>query len=227
MRGLGGQLVEGGDGAALEGPLLHVQLGAVAGILHLVRRRCAKQVRDQLQLRQWRRGLEQDAPRQQFGEDAADGPHVDGVGVVAAAHQQLRRAVVLRHDLLCHGSPSVGLLYARQTEITDLEQTITIDQKVARFDVAVQDARRVQVLEATQDLVQEHLHVVRGQWLRGDDDLVQITLHQLRYHVTARVGGTRSVIGQRQWPARHAGMRRNNSHFLEEVDVRRLQDVHG
>lgn len=42
----------------------------------------------------------------------------------------------------------------------------------------------MQVLQSAQDLVQEHLYVVCGQGLRGDDDLMQITLHQLRYHVS-------------------------------------------
>lgn len=192
MRGLSGEGVERGDGGAFVRPLLHVQLGPVTGVPHVLRRRSPQQVRDQLQLREGSGGLEEDAPGEEFGEDASHGPHVDGVRVVPAAHQQFRGPVVLGHDLLSHGAPAVRLLDAGQAEITDLEQTITIDQKVARLNVTVQDPRRVQVLEAAQDLVQEHLYVVCGQWLRGDDDLMQITLHQLRYHVSA---------GEREWSA--------------------------
>lgn len=46
--------------------------------------------------------LEQDASSQQLGEDAAHGPDVNGRAVVPAAHQHLRRSVVLRHHLLGH-----------------------------------------------------------------------------------------------------------------------------
>lgn len=46
--------------------------------------------------------LEEDASPQQLGEDAAHRPHVDGRAVVPAAHQHLRRPVVLSHHLLRH-----------------------------------------------------------------------------------------------------------------------------
>lgn len=119
--------------------------------------------------------LEEDASPQQFCEDAADGPNVDGRAVVAAAHQHLRRPVVLRHHLLGHVARRVGLLHARQAKITNLapthgtalwsfpkpascrrsagrrtyfEQAVAVDQQVSRFDVPVQNASRVQVLQA-------------------------------------------------------------------------------
>jgi len=47
----------------------------------------------------------------------------------------------------------------------------------------MQDAGRMQILEAAQDLVEEHLDVVGGQVLRRYDYLVQIRLQQLRYHI--------------------------------------------
>lgn len=41
----------------------------------------------------------------------------------------------------------------------------------------------MQVLDSSQDLVEEHFDVVRGQVLRGHNDLVQVGLHELSDHV--------------------------------------------
>lgn len=66
--------------------------------------------------------LEQDASAQQLGEDAAHRPDVDGRAVVPAAHQHLRRSVVLRHHLLGHVARRVGLLHPRQAKVTNLAE---------------------------------------------------------------------------------------------------------
>lgn len=55
----------------------------------------------------------------------------------------------------------------------------------------------MQVLDSSQDLVEEHFDVVRGQVLRGHNDLVQVGLHELSDHVD----------------------------LLKEVDVRGLQKI--
>ena len=41
----------------------------------------------------------------------------------------------------------------------------------------------VKVLDAAEDLVEEHLDVVGGEVLGTDDDLVKVGLHQLCYEV--------------------------------------------
>ena len=46
--------------------------------------------------------LEQNPASKKLSEDAANGPDVDGVGVVLRAQQDLRGAVVLSHNLLGH-----------------------------------------------------------------------------------------------------------------------------
>ena len=56
--------------------------------------------------------LEQYPPAEQLPEDAADGPDVDGVGVVLGAEEDLRRPVVLGHHLLGHVHPPVRLLHS-------------------------------------------------------------------------------------------------------------------
>ena len=67
--------------------------------------------------------LEKNAAAQQLPEDAADGPYVDRLRVVACPHQELRRTVVLGHHLLGHVFAFVRLLHSRQPEVADLVET--------------------------------------------------------------------------------------------------------
>lgn len=103
---------------------------------------------------------------------------------MAGSHQNLGGPVVLRHHLLRHVLGLVRLLDARQPEITDLQHAVAVHKQIARLDVSVQDAGRVQILEAAQYLVEEHLDVILRQVLRGHNDLVEIRLQQFCYHIT-------------------------------------------
>lgn len=69
-------------------------------------------------------GLEEDATAQQFCEDAADRPDVNGIGVVAAPHEDLWRPVVLRHHFLGHVPRLVRLLHPSEAEVADLQGTV-------------------------------------------------------------------------------------------------------
>ena len=55
--------------------------------------------------------LEQNPASEKLSKDAANGPDVDGVGVVLRAQQDLRGAVVLSHNLLGHRLARVLLLH--------------------------------------------------------------------------------------------------------------------
>lgn len=44
------------------------------------------------------------------------------------------------------------------------------------------------VLHTSEDLVEEHFDMIRGQVLGRDDDLVEVALHQLRNDVSVRRG---------------------------------------
>lgn len=66
-------------------------------------------------------GLEEDATAQQFREDAAYRPDVNGVGIVAAPHEDLRGSVVLRHHFLGHVPRLVRLLDPSEAEVADLQ----------------------------------------------------------------------------------------------------------
>jgi len=116
--------VQGGDGGRLLAPREHVSLGGLAGELHVGERGGAQEVGDKLELLDGGLSLEEDAAAQQFAEDAADAPHVHSRRVVLGAHQDLRRAVVLRHHLLRHVARTVRLLNSCQTKVADFEHTV-------------------------------------------------------------------------------------------------------
>jgi len=63
------------------------------------------------------------------------------------------------------------------------------------------DSATVKVLDTPEDLVEEHLDVVRGQVLGRHDDLVEVTLHQLGYEVDflkkSQCGGAEVCLGRR------------------------------
>lgn len=65
-------------------------------------------------------GLEEYASPQQLSKDAAHRPDINGVGVMAASHQDLRSTVVLCHHFLSHVTRLVWLLHSGQAKITDL-----------------------------------------------------------------------------------------------------------
>ena len=88
-------------------------------------------------------------------EDAADGPDVDGGGVVGGVEQQLRGAVPPCHHVLRHHVALGG--GARQPEVADLEVAVGVQQQVAGLEVPVDHVGGVDVLEPAKDLVQEVL----------------------------------------------------------------------
>jgi hypothetical protein len=129
---------------------------------------------------------EQRLAAQQLGEDASDAPQVDRLAVAAVRIQdQLRRAVPSRHHQLRHA----GLRRrARQPEIGDLEVARRVDQQVARLQVPVQHAARVDELDPLEDLVREVLDVQAGQRLLALDHLVQVGGHELHHQVDLVLG---------------------------------------
>ncbi len=116
--------------------------------------------------------LEKNTPAQQLCEDAAYRPDIYRWSVMLASHQNLRSTVILRHHLLGHVTRRIRLLHSRQAKVTNLnekekwhislchyyliehiwcthylKQTVAVDQKVPWFDVSVQNACRMQVLQ--------------------------------------------------------------------------------
>ena len=89
----------------------------------------------------------------------------------------------------------ISLLLPCKAEITNFQNTVGIDEQVSWLNVSVDYPAAVQVLHSPEDLVEEDLDMVGREMLGGDDDLVEITLHEFSYEVD----------------------------FLEKVNVRRLK----
>lgn len=89
-------------------------------------------------------------------------------GVALEAQHNLGRAVPSSGDVFRHVS---GILLwvdreaARETKVANLELAVGIDEQVAGLQVTMQHIGRVNVLEATEDLVDEGLKVRIGQGL--------------------------------------------------------------
>lgn len=77
---------------------------------------------------------------------------------------------ILGHKTLIGGAASVGVaatgtVTASKTEITDLELTIGVDEKVTGLEVTMKNIGGMDVLEAAESLVDEGLEVGVGQRL--------------------------------------------------------------
>mmetsp|Transcript_7065 Transcript_7065/g.28699 ORF Transcript_7065/g.28699 Transcript_7065/m.28699 type:complete len:582 (-) Transcript_7065:145-1890(-) len=148
-----------------------------------VRVRGAQQVGDDLQLVNHVLAREQRSAAQDLGEDAADAPYVDRGGVLREeAPAQLRGAVPPGGDVVRpeHGRRSaVVKRRSRQAEVANLELAIRVGQDVLGLQVPVVHVRGVNVLEPSQQLVEEELVVLVRQVVVRLDDLVEVRLHEL------------------------------------------------
>lgn len=87
--------------------------------------------------------------------------------VVGKAQHNLGRPVPSGSDVLGHealvscsfGCPSTRSVPAGKTEITDLQFTIGIHEKISRFEIAMQHICWVDILQATESLVNERLEM--------------------------------------------------------------------
>lgn len=70
------------------------------------------------------------------------------------------------------------------TKVAYLQETGVVDEEVTGLDVPVDDPRRVEVLESSQQLVHEYLDVFDVDLLGEHDKVVQICLHHLRQDVS-------------------------------------------
>lgn len=104
-----------------------------------------------------------------------------GFGIALEAQHNLRGTVPSRGYVFRHIS-GVLLRVDRettgQTEITNLELAVCVDQQVSGFQITMQDVCGVDVLQSAKDLVDKRLEVSVGKGLAGTDDGSKIALHQ-------------------------------------------------
>lgn len=130
---------------------------------------------------------EEDLVKVELGEDAPNRPQVDLLVVVfgPVPEDQLRgpepprdhigREIVVGIDPL--------VLDRREPEITYAQLAFLVHEKVLRLDVSVNDARRVRVVEPSQQLIHEELLVVARDGGVQPDHIVQVGVHVVRHNV--------------------------------------------
>ena len=93
-----------------------------------------------------------------------------------------RSSVPSSHDVF--GECGSGLLVATgETEITDLERTVFVEEQVGGFQVSMDDISCMHVVATSQNLEHEVLHMVVCQVLSRVNDSVHVSLHQLSDNV--------------------------------------------
>lgn len=95
------------------------------------------------------------------------------------------RGDVLGHELLGAGSNRISICIkpAREAKVADLQLAVRVHQQIAGLQIAVEDIRTVDVLEATKRLVDKTLEVRIAQGLSRADDRMQVRLHELLVEV--------------------------------------------
>lgn len=71
-----------------------------------------------------------------------------------------------------------------QAKVANLELAVSVDKQIARLKITMEDIGRVDVFQATQNLVDKGLEVGVGQRLAGPYDGGQIALHELCANVS-------------------------------------------
>mmetsp|Transcript_21656 Transcript_21656/g.33110 ORF Transcript_21656/g.33110 Transcript_21656/m.33110 type:complete len:470 (+) Transcript_21656:207-1616(+) len=125
----------------------------------------------------------------QLREDAPGRPHVHLCCVRLATHEKLWCAVPARDNVIsefrvdARGDSQRVCDVSTQTQVTDFEAALRINDEVCWLQIAVDDARGVHVAQAIEELEDQTPHMLRRESLRGFDDLLQVRLHQLRHYV--------------------------------------------
>mmetsp|Transcript_27768 Transcript_27768/g.45805 ORF Transcript_27768/g.45805 Transcript_27768/m.45805 type:complete len:249 (-) Transcript_27768:1844-2590(-) len=102
-------------------------------------------------------------PLDEFAKNAADGEHVRGKRVhgafVALKQQNLRRAIVSRHDMTAIGEHlTIGqIVCARQSKVGNLDASFIREQQILRLQIAVNVLVEQEKLESAQQIVHHRL----------------------------------------------------------------------
>ena len=114
----------------------------------------AKSLEDLEDLIDFRVAGEQRVSHGHFGKDASDGPHVNGGAVVTRSKQNLGRTVPEGNHFVRVGAER-DTESTSKTKIGELQVALFVDEKILRFEISVEDAMCVTVVEAANQLVGE------------------------------------------------------------------------
>lgn len=80
-----------------------------------------------------------------FGEDASCAPYIDFDIVLLPREHDFGCSIVSRRDITSH----LRILNTRKAKVADFEVAILVDQNITRLEIAVNDACRMYIFEAT------------------------------------------------------------------------------
>jgi hypothetical protein len=104
-----------------------------------------------------------------------------GFGIALEAQHDFRGTIPSCGDIFRHVSSILFGIHGkatRQPKVADLQLTVRIDKQIAGLQISVEDIGRVDVLQATKNLVDEGLEMGIRQRLPRTDDCRQITFHK-------------------------------------------------
>mmetsp|Transcript_47954 Transcript_47954/g.77875 ORF Transcript_47954/g.77875 Transcript_47954/m.77875 type:complete len:214 (+) Transcript_47954:268-909(+) len=118
--------------------------------------------------------------RLQLGQDAANGPDVDGTGVICPGTEDLWSAIPPSAHILSHGADPflVRETDSSKTKIANLQVTVAVYQQVSRLEIPMNHLSRMNVLHTAKDLVDEELAMVVCKLLRRPQGRGQVRLHE-------------------------------------------------
>lgn len=97
-----------------------------------------------------------------LAENAAHRPHIYGLGVLCGAQENFRGPIPAGGHVLRQNSVVLRLILqnrSREAEVRDLHVAVGVEEDVGRLQVAMDDFRRMDVLQGLEDLVD---YVARG-----------------------------------------------------------------
>lgn len=139
-----------------------------------------------LYLVQGRMPWEHRLAREELPDEAPKAPNIRSRGVLLRPQQYLGCAIPPRGDILSEHCLLLGLCLcgegAYEPKIADLGIALLIDEYIGGLDIAVDEPRRVEVVEGLGDLVHDELLVLLLQHLLPDQR-VEVDVHVLEQQV--------------------------------------------
>jgi len=126
---------------------------------------------------------EQRSALEHLCEDTSCAPDIYSYVVLLPCEHDLGSTIVSGG----HVSRHLWVLNSGQTEVTDFEIAIFVDQNVGRLEVSVNDARTVDVFKTSEDLVQEILDKLLFERPRCEET-VEVCSEELRHKVNVFQG---------------------------------------
>ena len=157
--------------------------GALFEARPLFHRRVAENLKDQGQLHRLVFSFEEAFTKEHFGNDAADRPQVNLARVGSGTQQKLGRTVPKGNDGGSEASSLFAIPASGQSPVGNFEFSTFVDEKVGRFEVAMENVVGVHDVHPRQQLTRPGLDVFRGEAdLRGVEDARQIVFEVFKNH---------------------------------------------